>query len=96
MLLIFIIEALKITQNNVQFTDLFLNSLYHLVHYDKIIEEFNYKIRVSDLNITFSEFMDRNGIKPILENILINKNNKINKLDEKLYVNIYNNQNRDI
>ena len=67
-----------------------MNSLYHLIIYDKSIEEFNYKIRVSDLNISFSEFMDRNGIKPILENIFLDKESKINKLAEKIYDSIYN------
>ena len=89
-IIIFIIEALKIFQNKVEFVDLYLNSLYHLIIYDKSIEEFNYKIRVSDLNISFSEFMDRNGIKPILENIFLDKESKINKLAEKIYDSIYN------
>ena len=85
----FIIEALKIFQNNIQLIDLCLNSLYHLISYDKAIEGYNYSIRISELNVSFSEFMDRNGIKSILENYIINDNKEICKLADKLYNIIY-------
>lgn len=88
-IIIFIMEALNIFENKIELIELCLNSIYHLVRYDKNTEEFNAKIRVSEFNITFSEFMDRNGIKPILEILMNNKNEKINKMAEKIYDNIY-------
>ena len=62
---------------------------YHLISYDKAIEGYNYSIRISELNVSFSEFMDRNGIKSILENYIINDNKEICKLADKLYNIIY-------
>ena len=88
-IIIYLIEGLNLFKDNIIFADLCLNSFYHLISYDKNMEEFNSNIRVSELNASFSEFMDKNGIKSILEYYIINKNNKITKLAEKLYHSIY-------
>ena len=88
-IIIFIIEALNIFKKKNELIDLYLNAIYHLVNYDQIIEEFNSNIRVSVFTISFSEFMDRNGIKSILEFFILNKNNEISKLAEKIYDIIY-------
>ena len=88
-IIIFLIETLKIFQNNNKLIDLCLNSLYHLIYYDKEIEKYNSSIRTSELNLSFSEFTDRNGIKSILDNYIMNKNIEINKIAEKIYNLIY-------
>ena len=88
-IIIFIIEALNIFQNEKELIDLYLNAIFHLVNYEQNLEEYNSIIRISDLNITISEIMDRNGIKSILDNIIINKSDELNKLAEKIYNIIY-------
>jgi len=86
---IFIIEALKIFKNKYDLVKLGLKSLYHLVNYDKEIEEFNKKIRVSDYDVTFSEIMERNGIKTTLELLMKSNNQEISHLSEEFYDNFY-------
>ena len=86
---IFIIEALKIFQNKYDLIELGLKALCHLVNYDKEIEEFNKKIRVSDYNVTFSEIMERNGIKSLLELLMKSNNHEISHLSEEFYDNFY-------
>lgn len=86
---VFIIEALKIFQNKYDLIELGLKALCHLINYDKEIEEFNKKIRVSDYNITFSEIMERNGIKNTLELLMKSNNHKISHLSEEFYDNFY-------
>ena len=86
---IFIIEALKIFQNKYDLIELGLKSLGHLVNYDKETEEFNKKIRESDYNITFSEIMERNGIKNTLELLMKSNNYEISNLSEEFYDNFY-------
>ena len=87
--IIFIIEALKLFKNKYDLIELSLKSLCHLANYDKEIDEFNKKIRVSDYNISFSEIMERNGIKNIIELLMKSNNHEIRHLSEELYDNLF-------
>ena len=88
-IIIFIIEALNIFQKNIKLVDLCLNSFYRLICYEKEIEKYNSNIRISELNISFSEFLDRNGIRSTLEYFINNKNKDISTIAEKIYNDIY-------
>ena len=88
-IIIFIIEALSLFKDNIPLVELCLNSLSRLICYEKEIEIFNSNIRVSDLNISFSEFLDRNGIRSILEYFIKNNNDEIGGIAFGIYDNIY-------
>lgn len=88
-LVVFIIEALNIFVNKSELISLLLQALYRLVEYDKIMEEFNYKIRTDFIGDNFSEIMERNGIKSILENYITDKRNDINIIANNIYDKLY-------
>ena len=53
------------------------------------MEEYNKNIRNDYLNDDFSQIMDRNGIKNVLDNYIFDKRKDINILANKLFKKIY-------
>ena len=88
-LIVFIIEALNIFVNKNELILLLLQALYRLIEYDKIVDEFNYKIRTDFVDDNFSEIMERNGIKSIIENYITDKRNDINIIANNIYDKLY-------
>ena len=60
-----------------------------MIEYDKIVDEFNYKIRTDYVDDNFSEIMERNGIKSVLENYITDKRNDIYIIANNIYDKLY-------
>ena len=87
--IVFLIEALSLFERKNELIDLIFKALYKLVEYDKIMEEYNNNIRNDYLNDNFSQIMERNGIKYILEKYIIDKRKDINFIANKLFKKLY-------
>ena len=84
-MIIFILEALVLFDKKSDIIELMLKALFKLVEYDKIMEEYTNNIRNDFLNDNFLEIMERNGIRYILDNYIIDKRKDINIISNKLY-----------
>ena len=89
LIIIFLIEGLSLFEKKKDLIELIFEALYKLVEYDKIMEEYNKNIRNDYLNDDFSQIMDRNGIKNVLDNYIFDKRKDINILANKLFKKIY-------
>ena len=89
LIIIFLIEGLSLFEKKKDLIELIFETLYKLVEYDKIMEEYNKNIRNDYLNDDFSQIMDRNGIKNVLDNYIFDKRKDINILANKLFKKIY-------
>ena len=89
LIIIFLIEGLSLFEKKNDLIKLIFEALYKLAEYDKIMEEYNKNIRNDYLNDDFSQIMDRNGIKNVLDNYIFDKRKDINILANKLFKKIY-------